>query len=1119
MIVRPGARPSIRRGRAPPPMRTIEGHHDFSVLEDRLAALVQETRGGGPSLPPPVAVVAPTRRLLAYLQETLADRLPVLANVHFFSHLSLAEAAGAAIGSPAPDLLGDDARMMILSGLVEARGGPLAEYVGRRPGSLAAILSTLNDLREACVPSGAAARITGLSARGRQILDLHAAYSERLDAPGSRVADRARWIRESVPAVREFCRRFRLVIHYGAYDLIGVNLELLRAVEASEAPLVLLVPHHATSPAYELAGRFWPEMLGERPVPLPDAPSDRLLAAGLPFLYREGSGPAPRDPGPAPRVRFFHAQGAAAELREVALDIVSRRDDPRIPLHRIGVIARSLEPYAAWLRPIFSEHALPFTTSESLGAARESRVQAALQLGRAVLRDFPRQQLMDLLRGGLLRIRGRDPSSRAHAWDRLSRSWHIAGGYRTWTQDLPRFVQDWEPYVPPDAGEDERARQQRFKARLAEDAASLVSVVDRLGRDARPLEGAASWRAWAEAMDALLVERIDGFDPEAADAQPDPGASAVRAVLRDMGRLDAAGVPLRRGSALAFFERALGRATVPIGSHGGADPRRDRDNGGVRVLDAMQARGQAFDAVYLIGFNADLFPRRTTEDPFLPDRDRLLLRERLRLPVPVKTTGPQEERLLLAHLIGCARRGLTVSWQRADDSAKARVASLALREVARAVHGAPLLTRIVADARRVKAHPAEAGEDAARRFGVLPPLDACVNVALQGRSPGRLLEGSAGLPLPPVRPGYTDALRAGLSMLQAIEQWTGTGAGLRFDAFVGEAAQRPDRLSPSRLESLGSCPQHYFFRHVLRAQEMEEVREGYEFDPREVGTAVHAVLHDVYRELSGPEGALSESVPGDLARRAVELARRSWERHTRILAARARSHYPLLWETTETLWLDALAAFLGRDLPALLRQRARLAGLEKEAAARLGPGAAGTSPEVRGRFDRIAAGDGGVVVSDYKTSGDLERHVAPARMLKGLSLQMPLYLLLAESLAARGEMEVPPVRAEVLGVGPRYDDEARAGLEAAALASHREGILETLGVLHGLSASGSFPLNESSWLCERCPYARACRRWHVPTLRRIAQAPGASDYALVRRKNTRQPTIETVLQQAGGEDA
>jgi len=1097
-------------------MRTIEGHHDFSVLEDRLAALIRETRGGASPFRP-VAVIAPTRGLLSYLQATLANKLPALANVHFFSHLSLADAAGAAIGSPAPELLGEDARMMILSGLIESGGGPLAEYVDSRPGSLAAILSSLDDLREAGVPAGRAATIHGLSTRGKQILDIHAAYSERLDAPGARVSDRSRWIRESAPAVRDYCRRFGLVIHYGAYDLIGVNLELLRAIEASQARLVFLVPHHPASPAYELARRFWPEMLGERPVVLADTPSDRLLATGLPFLYQEGAGPAPLDSGRAPRVRFFHAQGAAAELREVVLDILSRRGDPGMPLHRVGVIARSLEPYAALLRPIFMEHALPFTTSVSLGAVREARVQAALQLVRVVLRDYPRQPLMDLLRAGLLRIEGRDPSRRAHAWDRLSRSWHIAGGYGVWTDDLPRWVTEWEPYVPPDASEEERARELARKVSLGKDVSSLVAVVERLRRAARPLSTASTWSRWAEAMETLLVDLIGGFDLPSGGGQPDPGASAVRGVLRDMGHLDAAGVPLTRSAAPALFERALARAMVPIGSHGGAEARRDQDNGGVRVLDAMQARGQAFDAVYLIGFNAGQFPRRTTEDPFLPDGDRRHLRERFGVPVPIKSTAPQEERLLLAHLLGSARLRLTVSWQRADDTAKARVASLALREVARMVYGTPQLKQILADARRVKAHPAEAGEDAVRRFGILPPLDACVGVALQARSSGHLLGASEELPLPPVRQGYTDVLRAGLGMMAAIEDWKGSEpARLRFDAFVGDAAQPPDRLSPSRLELLGSCPQNYFFRHVLRVREMEDVREGYEFDAREIGSMVHAVLHDVYRELSGPEGSLPRMALDDLLRRGVEIARRSWGNHTRNLAARTRSRYPLLWETTETLWMNAVAAFLERDLPSLLRQRARLAGLEREAAAALGLGTAGTSLEVRGRFDRILAGPEGVVVSDYKTSGKLKRHVSPERMLKGLSLQMPLYLLLAESLAARGELEAPPVRAEVLGVGPGYaDDDARADLELATLAKYRQALLETLGVLRGMSLGGSFPLNETSWLCEHCPYTRACRRWHVPTLGRIASAPAASDYALVRGKNTRQATLEMVRQKGG----
>jgi len=1101
-------------------MPTIEGHHDFAVLEDRLATLIREAHAGGRVAPfPSVAVIAPTRGLLSHLRITLAERLPVLANVHFFTHLSLAGAAGAAVGSPAPTLLGEDARMMVLSRLIETRGGPLADYTGSRPGSLASILSTLDDLREAGVPCGSGAKLKGLSARGRPILDLHAAYSERLDAKASRVADRARWIRESVPDVTQYCRRFALVIHYGAYDLIGVNLELMRAVEASGARLVFLVPHHATSPAYELARQFWPEMLGARPVLLPDAPSDRLLSAGLPFLYQEGAGPAPLEPGAAPRVRFFHAQGAAAELREVALDILSLRG-PAVPLHRVGVIARSLEPYAPWLHPIFSEHGLPFTTPQTLGAVREARVQAALQLARAALRDYPRQPLMDLLRGGLLRIDGRDPSPGAHAWDRLGRAWQISGGYRTWAEDLPRWIRDWEPYVSPDATEEERARQSARKAILSKDAASLAFVVDHLRRAARPLDGASSWSAWAEGMERLLAALLDGFDSPAGGAPPDPGVAAVRGVLREMRHLDAAGVPPARDAAPAFFERALARATVPIGSHGGAAAARDQDNGGVRVLDAMQARGRAFDAVYLIGFNADQFPRRTTEDPFLPDRDRRLLRERLGVPVPIKTAAPQEERLLLAHLMGSARLRLTVSWQRADDTAKARVASLALREVARMVHGTPLLKQVVPGARRVKAHPAEASEEAARRFGILPPLDACVGVALEARSPGRLLEVCADLPLPPVRPGFTEVLRAGLGMMRAIEEWSGTDAArLRFDAFAGEAAQKPGPLSPSRLELLGSCPQHYFFRHVLRAKEMEEVREGYEIDAREIGSVVHAVLHDVYRELSAPDGRLAATAADDLPARAAELARRSWEGRARVLAARTRTRFPILWETTESIWLKAIAAFLARDLPALQRQEARLAGLEKEAAAGIPLGTNGAPLEVRGRFDRVVAGPDGVVVSDYKTSRNIEHHVDATRMLKGLSLQMPLYLLLAETLAARGEMDAAPARGEVLGVGPRHDGNSRDTLEIATLDKHRAGLLETLGVLAGLSAGGTFPLNEGSWLCDYCPYTRACRRWHVPTLARLASAPAAADYALVRRKNTKQPTLEMVRRLGGEEGA
>jgi len=87
-----------------PPRRTIEGHPDFAVLEARLAELVREARSADGPLTP-LAIIAPTRRLLAHLQGNLAGRFPALLNVRFFHHESLIEAAGVPAAAAVPLLI------------------------------------------------------------------------------------------------------------------------------------------------------------------------------------------------------------------------------------------------------------------------------------------------------------------------------------------------------------------------------------------------------------------------------------------------------------------------------------------------------------------------------------------------------------------------------------------------------------------------------------------------------------------------------------------------------------------------------------------------------------------------------------------------------------------------------------------------------------------------------------------------------------------------------------------------------------------------------------------------------------------------------------------------------
>jgi ATP-dependent helicase/nuclease subunit B len=1104
---------------------TLEGHHAFAVLETRLAELIRDLKKDDPDgALAPAAIIAPTRRLLAHLQIRLGEEFPGLLNVHFYHHDWLARAVLTSSSSSVPRALPDGVKETILGRHVQEAGGRLASYLETRPGAVTALAATFEDLREAGVAADAAQGIAGLSPRGRDLARLYSTYGKALDLLAARgLADRAGMLRAALPGLESFIRRFRLVIHYGAYELIGLNLDMMKTIAASGVRLVFLTPFHATAPAYGYARNFWPEMVGARPEVI-DRPATAgpLLADRLPLLYDETAAPPAL---PVPGVAFFHAQGAGAELREVALRILALHRDEDVPLRRIAVISRTLEPYAPLLQPIFSEHGLPFTTTASLSALREARVQAALDLVRSVLGDFERQPLIDLFRSGLFHRQGDDLSREAHAWDRLSREWRVARGYETWTRDLPSWVEEWEPYVQPDADDATRQGAAALKESRLGQARALSQAVSALRSAARPVERAKTWTAWAAAMESIYAETLDGFAPGGADGL-DPGAAIVLDVLSEMRVLEAAGLPFTADRALSYLETTLASASLPIGSSGLPGVPRDEDNGGVRILDAMQARGLTFDAVYLIGFNADLFPRRPREDPFLGDEDRLLIRRRLSAPLSIKSAARDEEHLLLAHLLGSARRHLTVSWQRADESGRAKVPSLALREVARVTLGSTDLQRVEEAARRVPAHPGEAGRYAAEEHRVLPASEAALNVALELRSPAALLLGLPALSST-LAEGGTETLRAGLRMLSVVEEFSGND--LRYDAFVGKDGASPRAAwSPSRLESLGACAQHYFFRHVLHVDEMEEPTEAYELDTKELGLLVHRILHDVYEAL-----AAADLLPGPggggtpACEQAVSLAAEAWQRHTRRLAARLRPRYPLLWETTSGLWLDALQEFLRRDVAALVASGSRLAGLEERVASSLALDLPGRTIAIEGRFDRLyREGKEDLVVSDYKTSGNLENQTNMATLLKGSRLQMPLYLLMAETQRGTWSAAGARVRAEVIGVGPQFrseasgttEDETRATLDPEKFEKNRAGLLETVRVLVDLAAGGSFPLNETSRVCDYCPFIRACRRTHIPTLARIGAAAAAVPYALLRRKSTRAPLLADILAKSAGED-
>jgi hypothetical protein len=77
---------------------------------------------------------------------------------------------------------------------------------------------------------------------------------------------------------------------------------------------------------------------------------------------------------------------------------------------------------------------------------------------------------------------------------------------------------------------------------------------------------------------------------------------------------------------------------------------------GVRVYDAMAARGSSFRALIVIGMNERVFPRFILQDPFVRDAVRSRIEHRLGNRMARKLQGYDEERLLFTLLQGSATR-------------------------------------------------------------------------------------------------------------------------------------------------------------------------------------------------------------------------------------------------------------------------------------------------------------------------------------------------------------------------------------------------------------------------------------------------------------------------------
>lgn len=319
-------------------------HLDPRVLERELVERVSAAKRDDPLAR--ILAIVPTARLAAHVRRRVVEALGAAVGVEVVTHRRLAEAIVARTGHPVPrPLLRELSDAVLARAVRRAPRGRLRTFVSERPASLGPLAGTLVDLREAGVPPEEAGRV--LAGAHDELAGLYRAWTDALDALARRGrADDAAIAERALAGAPAFAASYAVVLHHGAYDLIGVHAALVEALDRGRT-VVALVPDRAFA------------AFGATP------PGSSVRASDLPALLAGKT------------VTFAHVQGSGPEL-----DLAWRRSlaavDSGVPPHEAAVLVRSFGPYAGPLEALAGGPGPPWSTSFATPLRRDRRAGALM---------------------------------------------------------------------------------------------------------------------------------------------------------------------------------------------------------------------------------------------------------------------------------------------------------------------------------------------------------------------------------------------------------------------------------------------------------------------------------------------------------------------------------------------------------------------------------------------------------------------------------------------------------------------------------------------------------------------------------------------------------------------
>jgi ATP-dependent helicase/nuclease subunit B len=1057
-------------------LRIVTG--PFQPALDR--ALVEDIRSWKTHDPfAPLAVIVPSASLVEHLKQVLSSHESrAFLNIHFltFHQLALRLRDGSAMVSqvsqePPMQLVDDFFFEQLVRQIIRRKLLGLEPFarLPASPGTWKGLWATMRDLKDAVV--GPTTALTALTEGVfdeedrtwlRSLFTLHAAVMKAsrslgVGSPDDLAASLGRDLSSS-----GFLKGMHHVFYYGFYDLSQVQLSFFESV-TRVAPTTLYFPLQ-DRPAFLFARQFFERHL----LPLAHAHEDRS---------REGDRATTID---RVELSVTNVIGVEEELATICREILTLVEVNGYRFDEIGVVARTLEPYQSRLQSVFDRYLVPFTSTSAKPLLREPLVKTLLRLASLPLNDFDHAAVLDVVTSPFYRVQdvgsaGANP--RPDIWRSLVYTLGITKGEGEWKRlakpGSSSILRDVE--TEPDEGD-----ELTIGTREPSHPTYLWEIVSQLIHDCQALPVQASIGTLTDAFLDLaqshvhvpeLLDRPMTESSEPADLTK--VGSLIRSALARLQQLDPVGGDLSWEEWVELFRRALEETSIPI---------EERRHQGVQVLDAMAARGRTVRALFVLGMNEKIFPRYVREDPFLRDRQRVVLESTLGYKIGEKLGGHEEELLLFELLSRSATNRLYLSYQRADETGRVMAPS-------------SFIAMAMRDSRFVGKPEETVPRRLTQRISKQPSIQDLLPA--EELALGCLLQGHDALPALDAIGRDRPLFEQGLATLKNIERESPELGP--YDGMIGVQGPHvpsvPNRsFSPTALERYATCPFQYFAEKVLRLKAVRRLQQD-DMLPLMLGTLVHQSLRLSYerlRLLRWPDSPLAEARVQSMVQEAVT---ETFSTH----AASQGTGHALLWTLAQEQVIALVVAAVSSDQMEYLATGFRPVAFEVAAQGVIMLGS--HSLKIHGALDRIdyRADPPALRIVDYKFKqgneiSPMDRNLALSAV-RGFRLQPPLYARMTlASLPASSDVQL-------LFLAPEWKQPiSRSTFDAGLWTGHTGDMIEqTLATLvHGITNREFFILPDG--YCDYCEFSGACRRHDAMAWWRSYRSPQARILRKLRKQ-------------------